>query len=380
MKKIGILGAGQLGRMLALEGLPLEMRFSFYDTSGAPSVGIEPVIVDTEASLTNPKLAKFLGDHDVVTYEFEHLPLHLVQHIEATHTLYPPAKSIEVCQDRAKEKSLFKQLAIPTPAFCIIESEAELIAAVEELGCPCVVKTTTEGYDGKGQFVIREASQCGEAWNQIGNRSLIVEQFINFSRELSVIAVRSVSGETKVYPIAENAHHEGILRYSTAPAPHLNEENAQQAKLYMKELMEALGHVGVLTLELFETPDGLLANEMAPRVHNSGHWSLTGAACSQFENHLRAITDLPLGDTEARGVTCMVNIISNKGDIESLLKLPYAKVHLYDKEERAGRKLGHVNVHADSYDELKWRVKNVASYLPRSPEFSGYDALNEADV
>jgi 5-(carboxyamino)imidazole ribonucleotide synthase len=376
MKKIGILGAGQLGRMLALEGLPLEMRFSFYDTSGAPSVGIEPVLTDTHAALDNPKLAEFLDNNDVVTYEFEHLPLHLVQHIEAKHTLYPPAKSIEVCQDRAKEKSLFQELAIPTPDFRIIDSEAELVDAISELGCPCVVKTTTEGYDGKGQFVIREQSECTVAWQEIGNRKLIVEKFVNFSRELSVIAVRSVSGETKVYPIAENAHYDGILRYSTAPAPQLNEENAQQAKLYMRELMETLGHVGVLTLELFETAEGLLANEMAPRVHNSGHWSLTGAASSQFENHLRAITDLPLGDTEAQGITCMVNIISSKGDIQGLLKLPYAKLHLYDKEERKGRKLGHVNVHADSYEELKWRVRNVAAHLPGSPDFEGYDTLN----
>ena len=375
MKKIGVLGAGQLGRMLALAGYPLELDFHFYDTSGSPSVGLGDITIDTDAKLDNPALDAFLADVDVVTYEFEHLPAHLTQYIESKCALYPPSKSIEVCQDRAEEKALFTRLNIPTPEYRIVNSLETLKAAVEQLGCPIVTKTTREGYDGKGQFVIRDPAQCEEAWEAIGHgkdgpNTLIAEAFVNFSRELSIIAVRSADDSMAVYPLAENDHHEGILRYSTAPAENVAEDINAQAKQYIKELMHELGHVGILTLELFETENGLVANEMAPRVHNSGHWSIEGAHCSQFENHLRAISGLPLGCTEAQKPTCMINIISEKGDTESILKLPYANLHLYGKEERKGRKLGHVTVQADSREELTWRVKNVASFLPGSPEFA----------
>lgn len=372
MKKVGVLGAGQLGRMLALAGYPLELDFHFFDTSGSPSVGLGQVTIDKDADIEDEKLKAFLADTDVVTYEFEHLPLHLTQHIEEQATLHPPSESIRICQNRSEEKALFTKLGIPTPEYRIINSLEELQKAVAELGCPVVTKTTTEGYDGKGQFVIKQAEQCNEAWETIGDRELIVEAFVNFSRELSIIAVRSDNDDMTVYPLAENDHHEGILRYSTAPAPSLDKEVVDQAKLYIKELMHEMGHVGVLTLELFETDNGLVANEMAPRVHNSGHWSIEGTRCSQFENHLRAICGMPLGCTEATSPTCMINIIGEKGDTNAILELPYAHLHLYGKEERKGRKLGHVTVQADSYEELAWRVKNVMQFLPGSPEFKGY--------
>lgn len=373
MTKVGVLGAGQLGRMLALAGYPLELDFHFYDTSGQPSVGLGAVTCDPSADLENDKLKSFLADVDVVTYEFEHLPLHLTQHIEKQAKLYPPSKSIEVCQNRALEKALFTKLGIPTPKYHIINSLDALKNAVEELGCPVVTKTTTEGYDGKGQFVIKSPDQCELAWKTIGltengPRDLIVESFVNFKRELSIIAVRSINDDMSVYPLTENDHFEGILRYSFAPAENVSEETVQQANSYIKELMHELGHVGILTLELFETDNGLVANEMAPRVHNSGHWTIEGTNCSQFENHLRAITGMPLGSTEAERPTCMINIISEKGDIAGIMALPYAHIHLYGKEERAGRKLGHITVQADNIEELKWRVKNVASFLPGLPE------------
>jgi 5-(carboxyamino)imidazole ribonucleotide synthase len=374
MKKVGVLGAGQLGRMLALSGYPLELDFHFYDTSGHPSVGLGQITCDPQAALDDKKLSDFLADVDVVTYEFEHLPLELTRYIEKHATLYPPSRSIEVCQNRALEKALFTQLGIPTPRYHIVNSLEALSKAVEDLGCPVVAKTTTEGYDGKGQFVIRSADQCEQAWQSIGqtakgSRELIVEAFVHFKRELSIIAVRSVHDDMSVYPLTENIHHEGILRYSLAPAQKLSEETIQQANRYIKELMHELGHVGVLTLELFDTENGLMANEMAPRVHNSGHWTIEGCVCSQFENHLRAINGMPLGSTDANRPTCMINIISRKGDIPAIMALPYTHIHLYGKEERSGRKLGHITVQADSFEELKWRVENVASYLPGCPDF-----------
>lgn len=373
MTKVGVLGAGQLGRMLALAGYPLELDFHFYDTSGSPSVGLGQVTSDPSADIESSELKTFLSDVDVVTYEFEHLPLNLTQYIEQKTKLYPPSKSIEVCQNRSLEKALFTKLGIPTPKYHIVNSLASLKSAVDDLGCPVVTKTTTEGYDGKGQFVIKSPEQCEAAWNSIGltengPRELIVEAFVNFKRELSIIAVRSVNDDMAVYPLTENDHHDGILRYSFAPATHVAKETVQQANSYIKELMHELGHVGVLTLELFETESGLMANEMAPRVHNSGHWTIEGCVTSQFENHLRAITSMPLGSTDAIRSTCMINIISEKGDIAGIMALPYAHVHLYGKEERAGRKLGHITVQADNAEELKWRVKNIASFLPGSPE------------
>lgn len=374
MKKIGVLGAGQLGRMLALAGYPLELDFHFYDTSGHPSAGLGQVTSDPEADLQHEKLSRFLDDVDLVTYEFEHLPLELTQYIEQKTTLYPSSKSIQVCQNRALEKALFTQLGIPTPDYRIVNSLETLQQAVTELGCPVVAKTTTEGYDGKGQFVIQTIDQCATAWDKIGQtengpRELIVEAFIHFKRELSIIAVRSAKDEMSVYPLTENIHHQGILRYSIAPAANVSEELIHQANSYIKELMHELGHIGILTLELFETENGLMANEMAPRVHNSGHWTIEGCVSSQFENHLRAICGMPLGSTEALRPSCMINIISEKGDISGIMALPYTHIHLYGKEERPGRKLGHITVQADTRQELNWRVKNVAGFLPGSPEF-----------
>lgn len=372
MKHVGILGAGQLGRMLALAGYPLELDFHLYEPSGKPSAGIGKIINDPAPAPDSPLLQQFMADVDVVTYEFEHLPLDIVRQIAQHKTLRPGIKSLEVCQHRALEKGLFDKLGIPTPAYAIVQTEQALIDAVTRIGCPVVAKTTTEGYDGKGQVVIRDISECAQAWATLKGVELIVEQFVRFERELSIIAVRAEDDDIRIYPLAENVHHQGILRYSTAPAPKVREETQTLAENYIKSLLRELDHVGVLTLELFETASGLLANEMAPRVHNSGHWSIEGAACSQFENHLRAVCGLPLGDVAAYRPTCMINIIAEKGDIHALLRFPYVHLHLYGKEERAGRKLGHITIQADSHDELVWRVRNVAALLPGSPEFDGY--------
>lgn len=362
---IGVLGAGQLGRMLALAGYPLAKTFVFYDLSGSPSAGLGEVIIDREGKY----LEDFLSRVDLVTYEFEHLPVPVAEEIAAHKPLHPPARALQVCQNREAEKTLFGQLGIPAAPWRMADSAASLKAAAEELGCPVVAKSNTEGYDGKGQAVLRSPEEAEAAWKSIGHSRLMVEKFVEFRREVSIIAVRSSQGEISFYPMAENVHHEGILRYSMAPAPGISNELEQEARHYIRALLAELDYTGVLALELFETGQGLVANEMAPRVHNSGHWTMEGARTSQFENHIRAISGLPLGSTEALGVSCMVNIIGEHGDTARILELPYAHLHLYAKGERPGRKLGHVNVVADSYEELVWRVRNCASFLPGSPEF-----------
>ncbi|WP_163574164.1 5-(carboxyamino)imidazole ribonucleotide synthase [Halomonas faecis] len=362
---IGVLGAGQLGRMLALAGYPLANRFTFLDTTGHPSAGIGDVMLYTDQ---HHLLDDFLAKVDLVTYEFEHLPVALVQAIEEQKPVYPSSEAIRVCQNRAEEKALFDRLGIPTPVYRLVEHADELEAAARELGCPVVAKSVTEGYDGKGQAVIRDPAEAGDAWRSIGHPRLIVEAFVDFVREVSIIAVRGRDGQVVFYPMAENVHVDGILRYSLAPLPDLDDTVQQTADDYIRALLDALDYVGVLTLELFQTRDGgLMANEMAPRVHNSGHWSIDGAVTSQFENHLRAIQGLPLGDTAARMPTCMVNVIGREGDSADLLAIPDAHLHRYDKGERPGRKLAHVNLLAPTHAELLEKVRTCAALLPEAP-------------
>ncbi|WP_413615984.1 5-(carboxyamino)imidazole ribonucleotide synthase [Halomonas cupida] len=367
--KIGVLGAGQLGRMLALAGYPLANRFTFLDTTGHPSAGIGNVMIDTDQR----HLESFLANVDLVTYEFEHLPVPLVQAIEAERPVYPSSEAIRICQNRAEEKALFDRLAIPTPAYRLVDSAEGLEAAARELGTPVVAKSVTEGYDGKGQAVLRDPADAADAWRSINHPRLIVESFVDFVREVSIIAVRGREGDVAFYPMAENIHVDGILRYSLAPMPDLDEAVQQRADGYIRALLDELDYVGVLTLELFQCADGsLLANEMAPRVHNSGHWTMDGAVTSQFENHLRAIQGLPLGETSARAPTCMVNVIGREPDPAAVLAIANAHLHRYDKSERAGRKLAHINLVADSHAELLDKVRACAALVPDAPapEFS----------
>jgi 5-(carboxyamino)imidazole ribonucleotide synthase len=367
VKSIGILGAGQLARMMALAGMPLGYRFNIYDTSGAPSAGIGTLFSDP--SNTQQELNSFLVEVDVVTYEFEHLPLDLANTIAQRKPLHPNALSLATCQDREREKAMFTELGIPTPRYRIARSADELRRAVDALGLPVVAKSATEGYDGKGQAVIRALDEVDAAWNKIGHPRLVVESFVTFSRELSVIAVRGAQGEVKSYPLVENHHHEGILRYTLAPARQVSATHADQAADFITRLLNRLDYVGVLALELFETPQGLLANEMAPRVHNSGHWSMNGSATSQFENHLRAISGLPLGNTEAQRPTCMINLIGCEIDLKAVTAFPDCYIHLYDKAPRPGRKVGHINVCAETESSLHERVRQVLSVLPSMPDY-----------
>lgn len=363
--RIGILGAGQLGRMLALDGFRLGHDFSLYDPNGKASAGVGTIYNDPDGLVLNT----FLRQVDIVTYEFEHLPLELVNRIAREKTVHPVPRALQACQNRRHEKALFSELGIPTAPYHIATSAEELREAVERLEGPVVAKSVTEGYDGKGQAVIHSPDQAREAWETIGHSEVVAERFIDFTREVSIIAVRGHDDAMAFYPLAENIHDQGILRFSLAPARKLAPGLEEQAQRMIRTLMKELDYVGVLSLELFETSDGLMANEMAPRVHNSGHWTQNGAVTSQFENHIRAISGQPLGDTSALAPTCMINLIGETGPVDEVLRLPYTHLHLYGKSPKPGRKIGHINICADSAEELRWRAMNTADLLPGCPDF-----------
>jgi 5-(carboxyamino)imidazole ribonucleotide synthase len=285
---------------------------------------------------------------DVVTYEFENVPVASARHLARTVPVRPAPEALEVAQDRLVEKEFFRSVGIDTPGFAPVGSRAELDAAVARLGLPAVLKTRRLGYDGKGQQMLRAPADAATAWEAIGDGDLVLEAFVPFARELAVLAVRGREGTTACWPVVETHHRGGILRRAVAPAPGLSPRLRDAAEGLARRLLDALGYTGVLALELFEFDGRLLANEMAPRVHNSGHWTIEGAETSQFENHLRAVLDLPLGPTAARGHVVMLNVIGTPPDPAAVLAVPGAHLHLYDKAPRPGRKLGHVTVCAET--------------------------------
>jgi len=349
---IGVLGGGQLGRMLALAGYPLGLRFRFLDPSpNAPAGVLGAHICD---DYNDPEaLRRFADNLDLVTYEFENVPVASAHYLEERAPVHPAPVALEVAQDRLTEKSFFQKLDIPVPPFAAVETREELEAAVENIGLPAVLKTRRFGYDGKGQQVLREKKDIESAWQNLGGVPLILEGFVPFQRELSIIAVRSRNGETAFYPLVENHHREGILRLSLAPAPGDITEMQTLAEDYATRLMTALEYSGVLAIEFFEYNGELIVNEFAPRVHNSGHWTIEGAVTSQFENHLRAALGWPLGSTEAVGSVAMLNIIGTLPDTTAVLQEAKAHLHLYDKAEVPGRKIGHVTICAADEAQLQ---------------------------
>ena len=361
---IGILGGGQLGYMLALAGYPLDLHFRFLDPSPQAPVGrIAPRVTaeytDFEA------LDKFAHGLALVTYEFENVPVEAARHLAQKLPVYPPPQALEAAQDRLSEKSLFQKLNIPATEFVAVNSAAELDVAIRKLGLPCVLKTRRLGYDGKGQWVLRSREAVAALHNDFPAAPLILEKFVSFQRELSILAVRGRSGETAFYPLVENHHRGGILRLSLAPAPRLSDSLQREAEKAAQRILEALDYVGVLAVELFECAGHLLANEIAPRVHNSGHWTIEGAVASQFENHLRAVSGLPLGETRTLGHSAMLNLIGEVPDAAELLAVPDAHLHLYGKSSRPGRKVGHVTVRADSVGQLAARLKRLPPFFQR---------------
>lgn len=343
--KIGIIGAGQLGRMLALAGYPLGLRFVFLDqSSDAPGGQVGRII---PGAFDDPaKLAELAAEVDVVTFDVENVPVAAVEPIAGKKPFLPPVQALGASQDRLHEKTLFRQLKIPTPEFMAVDSIEDLRVAVENIGLPGVLKTRRLGYDGRGQFYLRKPADIEAAWQTLGTVPLIYEGFVDFSREVSIIGVRSTRGETMFYPLSANTHSQGILRYSIAP--YRNASLQKQAETYMRRLLKHLDYAGVLTIEFFVRGGKLIANEMAPRVHNSGHWTIEGAQTSQFENHVRAILGLPLGSTRPNGHSAMMNFIGSIPELGNILKVSGVHFHSYGKEPRPNRKLGHCTINAPS--------------------------------
>lgn len=352
--RIGVLGAGQLGRMLALAGYPLGLRFLFLDpTPNAPASELaEQIVADYE---DREALAQ-LSACDLITYEFESVPVEATESFGEAVPVYPPSGALRVAQDRLFEKQRFRALGIPTADFAAVHSRALLEREAERLGFPCVLKTRRFGYDGRGQVVLGSSAELDLAWEALGGAPLILEQFVRFDRELSVLGVRGRDGAIAFYPLVENLHRGGILRLSRAPAPNVRDELRHEAEAHCRSLMEDLDYVGVLALELFLRGQELFANEMAPRVHNSGHFSLEGARTSQFENHLRAVLGLPLGSTEVPEPCCMLNLIGAVPEPARVLGLAGTHLHLYGKSARPGRKLGHITLIGADREQLEERV------------------------
>jgi 5-(carboxyamino)imidazole ribonucleotide synthase len=338
---VGIVGAGQLGRMMALAGYPLGLEFLFLDRDArTPGGQVAPILV---GELTDRELLGQLSSRcEVVTFDWENIPVEALDNLPGKARIAPPLRALSAAQDRLSEKRTFELLGIPTTRYAAVDSRTSLDAAVNAIGLPGVLKTRRLGYDGKGQFVLRRAGDLDAAWAALGSAPLLYENLVPFEREVSVIAVRGADGTVAFYPLNLNVHREGILRLTRAPFG--NAALTRQAQRAARRLLEHFGYVGVLTIEFFVARGKLIANEMAPRVHNSGHWTIEGAETSQFENHVRAIAGLPLGSTRARGHSAMINLIGELPPRENFLGVPGLHWHDYGKSPRPGRKLGHITL------------------------------------
>jgi 5-(carboxyamino)imidazole ribonucleotide synthase len=357
---VAVLGGGQLGRMLALAGIPFGLRFRFLDPSPDATAGALGQLVVGDLG-DKAALDRVTEGAAVVTYEWEGVPASGARFVGAAGTLVlPPPVALDVAQDRLREKELCRRLGIGTPEFAPVDDRTDLDRAVKELGLPSVLKTRRGGYDGKGQAVLREPGDADRAWAELGGVPLIVEAHVPFDRELSVLAVRGRDGATAYWPLVENHHAGGMLRRSIAPAPDVSEQLQQEGERVAGKLLDALQYVGVLAVELFDVGGRLQVNELAPRVHNSGHWTIEGAVTGQFENHLRAILDWPVGSTAAVGVSTMVNCVGALPDPRAVLAVPGAHFHDYAKAPRPGRKVGHITITASDYDGLCARVSQLA--------------------
>jgi 5-(carboxyamino)imidazole ribonucleotide synthase len=351
VKTLGILGNGQLGKMLA--------------ASIAEQTDLSVNLYDLRA-YDETSLQDFLTVNDRISYETENIPAHIVAQMESVEAkVFPSLKALKTFQNRLTEKNALRAAGISTAEYHAVNSLTDIHNAIEKLGLPIIMKTTTEGYDGKGQFVLRKPEDASACWAEIGNRELIAEAFVPFIREISVIGCRNENGDIKVWPMTENIHHEGILRYSLYPAHGFSAEKQAKAEGYIEQIASSLDYVGTITLELFETEDNLIANEVAPRVHNSGHWSIEGAITSQFRNHMLAVTGQNITATESLfPAAAMINVISDEGPTAAGKGMTETYVHSYGKEARTARKLGHVTITAKSSDERDAKISQLEGLIP----------------
>lgn len=355
--KVGILGGGQLGQMLA---------------QAAKALGVETLVLDPTtdavAGQVTEHLAKdwhdpvaldALATCDVVTYEFENVPRETVEALAPRVPVHPAPEALVLSGDRLLEKRFFQSLGIEPAPFAPVSNRAELDAAIKEIGLPGVLKTRRFGYDGKGQAVLRAEADIDAAWEELGGQDLVLEGFVPFDREISIGAARGRDGAMRYWPATENVHVNGILHLSTAPAENVDDALFEKASAGLEAIMAKLDYVGVLVVEFFQLGDRLIANEMACRVHNSTHWTIEGAPASQFENQMRAVAGMPLGETDSRGFSTMLNLVGEIPDLSPIANQPGTVIHDYGKAPRPGRKLGHVTVTADSRESLASRVARL---------------------
>jgi 5-(carboxyamino)imidazole ribonucleotide synthase len=359
---VAVLGGGQLGRMLALSGIPMGLRFRFLDPSAAACAqDVGDLVVgalDDQAALD----AVANGSH-LVTYEWEGVPAASVEYLSDKYRVSPGAVSLRASQDRLTEKELFVSLGIPTAPFAPVASESDLREAIGTIGLPVILKTRRGGYDGLGQVLIESHDAIGPALATLHRSQLIVEGRVPFDRELSVIATRAADGTVVTYPPVHNEHRDGILRVSRAPVADLDPGVAREAEAIIQRILDSTGHIGTLCVELFQIGSQLFANEFAPRVHNSGHWTIEGARTSQFENHLRAGLGWPLGSAAAHGCSAMVNCIGRVPDRAAVLAIPGTHLHEYAKAARRGRKVGHVSITARHEEALEHALAQLLAVI-----------------
>ena len=356
-QRIGILGGGQLGRMLGLAGIPLGLSFVFLDP--APDACAAATGELLQAGFSDTGAARDLAARvDVATFDFENVPETTARALQEIRPLYPAPNALGASQDRLSENELLSGLGIQVPSWFKVTSRTDLLEGLDTLGYPAVLKTRRLGYDGKGQAVLRDPEDLERAWQRLGDSELILESFVPFELECSMVAVRALNGATKIWPLIRNVHSNGILMLSL---PGVFDQTLQsKAAAKMRTLLEHFDYTGVLTMEFFLLEGELLVNEFAPRVHNSGHWTIDGSSCSQFENHLRAVAGLPLGETEMTGCSIMFNWIGEMPNQEKAMAIPGLHWHDYGKSPRPGRKIGHATLTAETMEELKINASRLA--------------------
>ena len=367
---VGILGGGQLARMLAIAAAPLGANSLVVDSAADACAGQVAPLVRADWN-DYAALEDFARKVDVVTFDFENVPAETAQWLAERVAVFPNPRALAVAQDRLAEKTLFRECGLHPPEFMAVDDRAGLDRALATVGAPSILKTRRLGYDGKGQFRLKSLADADAAWAALGAQAakhgLILEAFVPFQRELSVLAVRGRDGDFRTWPLTRNWHVDGVLSMSLAPAPDIAALQPRATAL-ARTLAERLDYVGVFALELFVKDGELLGNEMAPRVHNSGHWTIEGAHTSQFENHVRAVLGLPLGDTGARGQSAMLNWIGELPDPAPVLRGVDAHWHDYGKSARAGRKVGHATVCAPDSTQLAQRLETIGRELGREAQ------------